>query len=159
MGNSASNAAVPFVTPALLRCDGIYAIDGFDGGSFRPGWTELAVELTNFGGCIRFEGNGGCLLLRNKGETEHIRGEWTVLSERVVRIDLSTVEANVHPALIIQEGPKDNTILISKEGSSLDGGVCRYAFTPDEVRTERNDAALQALDVLTQNVPLQEERQ
>ena len=52
MGQLLSQAAAHFaheepVVAALARVDGCYAIDGFDGGSFRPGWAENASRHPN----------------------------------------------------------------------------------------------------------------
>jgi hypothetical protein len=124
------------MVPALVCCDGHYAIDGFDGGSFRPNWADLAVKLTAFAGWIRFEGNGTAVVKRSEEYVEQLRGQWTVLDEVTIRIELPISVPPVPRAIIVQEGDEENTILVSLADALPGFGTCRYTFVPEEENAE-----------------------
>ena len=101
------------VVPALLRCDGYYKVDGFDGGSFRSGWAEAAIALTSYCGWLRFEGNGGAMLRTTEDMLQtQIRATWDVVSATAVRLTFLRAPQQQQPeSLIVEEGDTENVRL------------------------------------------------
>ena len=137
---SSSTGGVPLAMPSLMRCDGHYQIDGFDGGSFRDGWAELAIELTSFGGYFRFAPDGACTLKRNHEHEQQMRGAWSVVNGEAIRIDLPELDPPM--SLIVHDNPKKaGTVLVFWDGADLYGGVCRYTFVPEELGAKGGQSA------------------
>ena len=136
------SAGSPTVIPALCRCDGHYAIDGFDGGSLRPGWAEAAIAMTRYCGWLRFEGNGGVILRKSEADVEsQIRAIWEVVNDAAVRLSLpqDREDASSRPkSLIVEEGDGENTIelpntiMIYLPGAAQEDGCVRFSFCPEE---------------------------
>ena len=121
--------------PALLRCDGCYVMDGFDGGSFRPGWAEAAVKLTAYCGWLRFEGNGGVIMRKNVNAKEQLRGTWQVVGDNAVQLSVPQDPTSIThrpKSLIVEEGDVIDTVLIYVAGAGPRDGVVRFSFVPEE---------------------------
>ena len=120
------------VVPALVRCDGYYMVDGFDGGSLRPGWAEATIALTAFCGWLRFEGNGGAMLRKTEDALQtQIRATWEVVSATAIRLNYSR-DAQRSESLIVEEGDIENTILVYVPGAAPEDGVVRLSFVAEE---------------------------
>ena len=138
-----AGGGAPSIIPALVRYDGHYSIDGFNGGSLRPGWAEAAIAMTRYCGWLRFEGDGRVILRKSKANVEsQIHATWEMVNEAAVRLSLPLPQdredaASWPKSLIVEEGDGENTsdlpntIILYMPGASPEDGCVRFSFCPE----------------------------
>ena len=110
--------------PALLRCDGHYQLVQQSEGDAAA----AAATLSTWCGWLRFDGNG-CVLKESEAHVAQVHGTWEVVSAESVCVTLPSSSSPPLPrAILVREGPRVDTVLVSDGGS--DGAL--FIFVPEE---------------------------
>ena len=94
--------------------------------------------LTEWCGWVRFEGHGECKLRRTEASTDESVGEWKVVDDETVRIEIFGDRTGIPKALLLREGDEVNTIYLSVEGD--EAPPLLFVFVPEEKINETTEA-------------------